>query len=364
MKKIIFILHLPPPVHGSSMVGKYIKDSKIINSSFNAQFINLSTSRKIDEIGKNPIIKISRYLKILYTLIFSLAKFNPDFVYLAVTAKGLAFYKDFPTALLVKLFGKKLVLHFHNKGVDKSRQNLFHDWFYRILFKKSKVILLSEILYNDVIKYVKKQDVFFCPNGIPVEKNTCKILPKNSQVPGLLFLSNLIESKGVFLLLEALKILKDKGIIFHCNFVGGEADISSTQLNQKIDDLDLQEYVTYMGKKYGKDKFKILSSSDIFIFPTFYHNECFPLVILEAMQFGLPVISTGEGGIPDIIKDRETGFIINKKNPIYLAEKIKYLIENPNDSIIMGKKGKDLFFKHYTLEIFEKRITYILNQIK
>ena len=57
--KILFILHLPPPVHGSSMVGQYIKDSKVvINTSFDAQYINLSTSKTIDEIGKNPLLKL------------------------------------------------------------------------------------------------------------------------------------------------------------------------------------------------------------------------------------------------------------------------------------------------------------------
>ena len=63
--KILFILHLPPPVHGSSMVGQYIKDSKIINTSFVAQYINLSTSKTVDEIGKYPILKIGSCL--LYT---------------------------------------------------------------------------------------------------------------------------------------------------------------------------------------------------------------------------------------------------------------------------------------------------------
>ena len=75
-----------------------------------------------------------------------------------------------------------------------------------------------------------------------------------------------------------------------------------SKLNQKINDLNLQEYVTYLGKKYGDYKYEIFQSSDIFVFPTFYHNECFPLVLLEAMMFGLPVISTSEGGIPDIVK--------------------------------------------------------------
>ena len=121
--KFLLILHLPPPVHGSAMVGQYIKDSKVVDNAFDARFINLSTSLTIDEIGKNPIVKVSRYFKIVFKLMKYLLGFKPETVYLAITAKGVGFYKDLPLALLVKLFGKKLVLHYHNKGVCKlSRQ--------------------------------------------------------------------------------------------------------------------------------------------------------------------------------------------------------------------------------------------------
>ena len=361
--KIVFILHLPPPVHGSSMVGQYIKDSKVVKNTFDAKFINLSTSLTIDEIGKKPFLKVSRYFKILLQVIISLIKGNPGVIYLAISAKGVGFYKDYPIFLLAKLFRKKLVLHYHNKGVKTRQQNFFDDLLYRILFKNTKVILLSKRLYEDVSKYVKQEDVFFLPNGIPIPNAVEEFLPKNNMVSQLLFLSNLIESKGVLLLLAALKKLKDNGIKFHCYFVGGEGDISSEQLNQKINDLNLQEYVTYLGKKYGDYKHEIFQSSDIFVFPTFYHNECFPLVLLEAMMFGLPVISTNEGGIPDIVKDGETGFIVEKQKPKQLAEKIKWLIDHPEEVRLMGEKGQKYFLEHYTLEVFEKRLTHILNQI-
>ena len=361
--KILFVLHLPPPIHGSSMVGKYIKDSKIINTSFETNFINLSTSKTVDEIGKKPFVKVGRYFKILLQVIISLIKHNPKIVYLGINAKGIGFYKDFPIAVLAKLFGKKLVLHYHNKGVCINQHNFFDDLLYRILFKNTKVILLSKRLYEDVAKYVKKEDVFICPNGISVPNFVEEILPKINEIPKLIFLSNLIESKGVFVLLEALKALDNKGIAFHCNFVGGAGDISSKQLNQKINNLNLQNCVSYLGKKYNHEKHKIFQSSDIFLFPTHYHNECFPLVLLEAMMFGLPVISTNEGGIPDIVKNDQTGFVIENQKPNKLAEKIKWFIDNPEEASSMGEKGREHFLENYTLEIFENRLTHILNQI-
>ena len=360
-KRILFILHLPPPVHGSAMVGQYIKDSKVVENTFDTKFINLSTSLTIDEIGKNPIIKITRYVKVILKVLISLIRFKPNVVYLAITAKGVGFYKDLPLALLVKLFGKKLVLHYHNKGVSKYQHRFLDNLLYYTLFKNTKVILLSERLYKDVSKYVKKENVFFCPNGIPIPDDLKKSTLKVNDIVQLLFLSNLIESKGVYVLLDALKILKDNNVKFHCNLVGGEGDISSMKLNQKINDLKLQNCVSYLGKKYSYEKHKIFQSSDIFVFPTCY--ETFGLVNIEAMMFGLPVISTNEGAIPEIVNNGETGFIVDKQNPEKLAEKINHLIDNPQKAILMGEKGRQFFLEKYTLEVFERRLAHILNQI-
>ena len=81
------------------------------------------------------------------------------------------------------------------------------------------------------------------------------------------------------------------------------------------------------------------------------------------MMFGLPVISTNEGGIADLVNNGETGFIVKKQNPEKLAEKIKHLIDNPQKAILMGERGREDFLEKYTLEVFERRMAHILNQI-
>ena len=362
--KILFILHKPPPVHGSSMMGRYIMESSIINQSYDCNYINLSTSLTVDEIGKNSFIKIVRYLSIVAQVLKQLITNKPQLCYLAITAKGLAFYKDSLIALLVKSFGVRLVYHFHNKGVSTKQHKFIDNLLYLIVFKNTDAILLSKHLYPDIQKYFPTTRVLYCPNGIPDIDAGQKTLDKrNNEKVEILFLSNLIESKGVFVLLQACKILKQKGILFHCTFVGGEGNIKAQHFQQKVNDLGLVEQVVYIGKKYGKEKEKPFSNADIFAFPTYYDNETFGLVNLEAMQYSLPVISTYEGGIPDVVENGVTGFLVPQKDAKALSEKLELLIKNPELRSQLGSAGRLKYEREFTLVHFEKRLTTILYNI-
>ena len=362
-QKILFILHLPPPVHGSSLVGEFINKSNLINTTFNCRCINLGTSKSIDEIGKNGFQKWVIYVLIILKTIKKLIVFKPNLVYLAMTAKGIAFYKDMVMVFLAKLFGIQLVIHFHNKGVSINQNKTLDNFLYKCVFKNTKVILLSKYLYPDIKKYVKNENVFYCPNGIPdLSLDPIDRVIAKDKVQ-LLFLSNLIESKGVFVLLKALSTLKSKNIKFTCDFVGGIGDITENAFNNKVISLQLQDCVNYLGKKFGQDKIAVFSNSDIFVLPTFYHNECFPLVLIEASQFALPMVSTFEGAIPEIINDGINGFIIEKNDIAALADKLELLIKDETLRTKLGNAAFKKFKKEYTLTKFETNMCTILKSI-
>lgn len=175
-----------------------------------------------------------------------------------------------------------------------------------------------------------------------------------------LFLSNLIESKGVYVLLEACSLLQQKNCIFDTYLAGGEGDIKENELFDKIRDLKLENRVHFLGKQYGKAKHKLFSESDVFVFPTFHENEAFSLVNIEALQFKMPIISCDIGSIPDIVVDGQNGFIIPEKDPLSLAEKMQWFIENPVKIKEMGEIGFQYFKEKFTLEIFEQKLTSIL----
>jgi glycosyltransferase involved in cell wall biosynthesis len=362
MKKILFILHYPPPMHGAAMVGQYIRQSRRINDFFECEYINLGTSVRLDEKGKGSFKKWLRYIKILWTTFLKIIRFRPHLIYLTLTASGKGFYKDAGVVLLAKLVGGKVVFHFHNKGVHENQHRFPDDLLYKMVFRKAEVILLSELLYSDIQKYVPAQRIHYCQNGIPgiLEKITKSPARKSSKVQ-LLFLSNLIVSKGVYNLLEACKLLQAKQLHFHCLFIGGEGDITSKQFYNKTEALGISEYVHYAGRKYGAKKAAAYKNADIFVLNT--ANDCFPLVVLEAMQFSLPVVSTWVGGIPNIVEDEKTGFLVAPEDPEMLAEKLEILIKDKTLREQMGSAGRHRYERDFTMEVFEERFSNIIKKI-
>jgi glycosyltransferase involved in cell wall biosynthesis len=390
--KILFLLHFPPPVHGSSVVGGFVKESNVINNNFDCHYNNLGTSKSIEAIGRNSIKKLSRYLSLIRQVKGQLIAHRPDLCYFTPTAAGPGFYKDALIIAIVKLFGIKTVFHYHNKGVFDRQENFFDNLLYRMAFNKTRVILLSKLLYTDIQKYVPEDRVYYCPNGIPdikvesrkseveseeglkyVEKK--EVEPWNLE-PGtlnfrqrtrsnrsveILFLSHLIRAKGVLVLIEASRLLKERGVDFHCTIAGGDAELTKREVETIVAEKGLSSFVSVVGPKHGQDKAELMNSADIFVHPSY--NDCLPLVLLESLQYSLPVVSTPEGAIPDAVEDGITGFLVPQRDATTLADKLEVLIRDPAQRVEMGKAGRVKYEREFTLEKFENRLKEILEKV-
>lgn len=362
---VLLIMHMPPPVHGASMVGKYIHDSGVINETFDCHYINLTTSRNLQDIGKMKLHKLLDFYRLIRNIRKEVRRLRPGLVYVTANACGGAFYKDFIVVRMLKRMGCKVIVHYHNKGVASRQGRRVDNLLYRHFFSDIKVMLLAPALYADIKQYVKPADVFYCPNGIPETLVDEPEVKQERDVPHILFLSNLIISKGVLVLLDALKELRQRGCEFQCSFVGGEtAELNMEGFDHYLLVSGLSDCVRYVGRKYGDEKAEVFKDADIFVFPTYYSKECFPLVCLEAMEWKLPVISTDEGGIPDIVKHGENGFIVScRRNGNFndgpsaadLADVMERLVRNPALCRRMGEEGYRKFKEHFTLQAFERR---------
>lgn len=360
--RVLFIMPLPPPVHGSSMVCQSLLDSRLIRSAFQVDCVNLSTSRRMDEIGKGSWRKMLRFVRSYIEAFSKLLFHRYDACYLAITCHGIGFLKDAPFVAMCKLLGRKVILHHHNKGLSMD----ICRWPYRGLmpwiYRDTEVILLSERLYADVEAVVTPAQIHICPNGIADSAVSASISSSHTGVFRLLFLSNLLVSKGVWVLLDACCLLKERGYCFVCDMVGGETtEIDRSQLEEQISIRGLKDQVFYWGPQYGERKTSFFQQADIFVQPTF--EDCFPLTVLEAMQHGLPVVSTDEGAIPDMVVDGYNGFICKRRDVGSLVDSLEKLLKDSGLRKQMGEKSCLRYKERFTQEAFERTFLHILSDI-
>lgn len=356
--KIFCPISLPPPYYGSNISSKNLISSALINNEFYLDILPISYNTKSENVGKLNIKKPILILKFFF-IIFKKAFQKHDLVYYVPAIKGIAFVRDFFLLLPLKLRKKNILIHLRGKGIsNNAAKSKFYKFLYKYFFKNTSVICLSERLVYD-IKEVFNGPVYIVNNGIKQETYPEK--KHKHEIPVILFLSNFIETKGILDLLKAAHLLKLQNLDFKLDLVGAPRFKIMSKINHLIEEYNLQDNILSIGPKYGNEKKEAFQNADIFVLPTY--NEAWGLVNLEAMQASLPVISTNEGAIPDIIDDNVTGFIIKKQDPVDLAEKIAILLKDEKLRVEMGKKGKEKFLNNFTYEITEKKIIEVFNQV-
>ncbi len=228
--------------------------------------------------------------------------------------------------------------------------------------KTTKIISNADILtreYLDRSIGTGKQYVTI-RSGIDLERfKDARIIKKirDRAKFNVLMVSRITEGKGFDELIEAANILKNKDIHF---FVAGEGDLFDYYRKRSK---SISEYITFLG--FRKDISSLLKSSDVLVLPSY--REGTPRVITEAMAASIPVIATNIGGIPEQVEDNKTGFLISIKNSKLLAEKILYLLKNPEKAREMGMSGYrrvSEFSKEKMLRDIDKLYSDLLHSLK
>jgi glycosyltransferase involved in cell wall biosynthesis len=185
----------------------------------------------------------------------------------------------------------------------------------------------------------------------------------------LLFLSNLVESKGFLDVLAAVRLLRDRlgpGRVrcnFHGYFYRNDDDVhvrSAGHAQQLFEEYvaqhGLQECVTYHGVAAGEAKRTALRDAHFFLLPTRYNNEGQPVSIIEAMAYGNVVISTDYRAIPDIVEHGETGFLLDFGAPEQIADAVERCVLEPHRYAAMSVAALARFRAGFTREAHLARI--------
>src|SRR5579863_1462795 len=362
MKKILFLAQLPPPVHGASIANKILIDSSLISEHYETRHIDISAAGKIEDIGKFSLGKLPGIARTIVSLVRTLSNYRPHIVYLSLSPSGFAFYRDVLYVRIIRLFRPELVFHLHGKGLRRSadKSRLFRR-LSKNIFRNSHVIFLSETLRSDAAGLSYKSS-FVVNYGFP-EGVALRSSRDSNRLVEILYLSNYVRTKGVLDLVDALEIVSRTHSQFTVSLAGKPYDISLEFLENYVREKGLADRVAVCGPKYDGEKVELLERADIFVLPTYYENEAFPLSILEAMKFSLPVISTYEGGIPDMITDGVDGRLYPGRDIAALARQIKYLLDHPEERHSLGEAARRKFLERFTVATFERNMLQVFERI-
>ena len=352
------LVHMPPPLYGVTAISQYVID-ECLKDFDPVWVISINSSKNIQSIGLVGVRKIYFVLKTTCRIIHSLIRQRFSFCYMTLTPTGIGFIKDCLFAVIVKAFRVKLVFHLHGKGV-RDVINPLCKWLYRIVFKNEFVILLAQSLYDDVKAYVPPENVYILPNGIAKicceEKAECE-----NESTVILCIANMFRSKGVLDVLKVMREIAHDAPMVHAIFAGAWGDIAEEFFFAKAKKLGVADKITYAGFVTGEEKERLYQKADIFLYPTY--NDTFPLVILEAMQHSLSIVSTFEGVIPEMIEEGISGSLFPKGDIQSCVRVVRQLIENVEIRKTLGRNARQRFEENYTMDIFEANIKRIMQSI-
>jgi glycosyltransferase involved in cell wall biosynthesis len=366
-KKILLLVTLPPPIHGLNIMNKHVTNSNELKRRYETQLFPLRYASSIEDLQTIRIGKIIKFFYFFLKLTIKLIFFRPDFVYFVPSITSISFFRDCIFVFLIKCFKAKIIFHLHMKGIKRKIQNPLLKRLFKWFFEDQYIILLSPLLYPDIQEVAKQKQISYLPNCADINIDT-NCMPdnqkRNKQPIRILFFSNLLPTKGPLDLIKACKILKENGFEFKARFAGSPSkQLNLSGFNKIVMKYGLENCVEYIGAKYGKEKIEVFQNSDIFVFPTYFDQENFPIVIVEAIAFGLPVISTNEGAIPEIIDDGINGFLVPKRSPHAIADKIAFFLQNGDKIIQMGQEAKKKYKEYYTIDKFNSKFVETIDRI-
>ena len=356
MKKVLIIGPFPNPISGVSIANKVVEE--ILNADLNFIVEKINTSYPIfdEQIGEFSIQKFLFYLRINSSF-FKVLKNNIIYITPGQTFFGVLKYALFIVA--ASALRKELIIHVHGNYLGKeykSLKGIKRVLFYFLVSRFTKGIVLSNSLKQNLTPFLKDKNIFSLPNFAQdyLYTKDKKFVKDELRI---FYLSNLMKEKGIFCLLNALKILEKNNIIYKAKIAGNIDQNYSKEILKLFTELKNAEYI---GIVNGDDKKSLLEWGNIFVLPTFYKMEGQPISILEAMATTNLVVTTNHAGISDVFQDKINGYFVEKNNENSIEKILSYLAANKSELKKIAEYNKRFFLNNFTVDIFKKNLLEII----
>lgn len=282
---------------------------------------------------------------------------DPSLVHAHAASRGSFVRKSLLLALARKR-GCKTVFHLHGACFDAfvaASSGPMRRWIRHTLERSSAVIALS-LRWADFLRTVAPEArVLVIPNAVPLPA-----LDSQQPQPGrILFLGQVEPRKGVFELLGALALLRERFPQAEL-VVGGKGQLD--ELKRRAEELGVAQHVILLGWISGARKQEELARAAVFCLPS--HAEGLPMALLEAMAAGKAVVVTGVGGMPDAVQDGDNGLIVPAGDASALARALGRILADEEEGRRLGMRARATIERRFAPGIVHARLSALYQQLR
>lgn len=317
--------------------------------------------------GSHFFEKLVFFLKYLISIPCKVIWYRPDTIYVTISRTTSGFLRDLFLFFIAKFFRIKVVVHLH--GSDFA------------LFVKSATFMkpLIERCYNNISgAIVLSEGMRSQFNHFPTVEtfvvNNCFSASGFNFAPNVLsgslkvlYLSNLMKSKGVIELIEAVKVVNANGGNIHLRLAGrflSDGEFDGQALEEKVRSL-LDSSIEYVGVLQAEEKDLSLNWCNCVALPSYYPTEAQPLALIEAMAAGRYILTSQAGYIPEFVHHGKNGYVLSEVSIRNIVDALTYIIDNDNDNDVVSASKFNAVEanKKFSKERYVKQIFNIVRTI-
>lgn len=375
--KLLVFAHTPPPHHGQSQMiahlvqgfGGDVRRAGLEGAGrrygVEVYHVNARLSEDLEDIGSARWGKLLLLIGYCLQAIWIRIRYGVSvFYYVPSPPKRSSLYRDWMVMTLCRPWFRFVILHWHSVGLGQWLETVARPWERRISHRLLGNVALSLVLsrYNEAdAGKLHPQATAIVPNGIPdpnpdetlkptIPQTSSSIAVGELRTLRVLFMALCTRDKGVHDavegVLKANQLAEERHLLWRFKLtIAGTfvTDDDRAEFEKQLARPNSQNYIRHVGFLEARAKQNVLQETDLFCFPTYYANEGQPLNVIEAMAFGIPIVTTRWRAIPELFDDDYPG-LIEPRQPMQVAEALIQLADSR-----IGPRMRQRFLERNTL---------------
>ncbi len=346
--KVLVVGQLPPPYGGQAVaIESFVRGCY---ARLQLHPVRMGFSDDMAEVGRVRARKLARLVALVARILWRRVRTGATVLYYPPGSGVVPVLRDVAILICTRWAFRQSVFHFHAAGLSELGPRLPRPLraLVRFAYRRPDLAIQPSELNPPDGRFVDARRTVIVPCGVPDDVGRPPARRRSSP-PVILYVGVLRESKGLLVLVAACRELRRRGVEFRLRLMGQlESADFDRRLRAGIGEAGLDGRVEFLGVCTGADKYAAFCSSDVFCYPTYFESETFGIVVVEAMKFALPVVATRWRGVPSIVEEGRTGFLVPVHDAAALADRLEVLVTDEDLAQRMGAHGRQAYLSRYT----------------